>query len=375
MKFFTNIFLQIWKNYYIIVDFNSLYFLVKSQKIVNSVIISLLFIVFSFFYWEEYYNFHKNKIEITKAEENFQKEAKSFKIEDIKKVENIDIIATPNKELLKEIVNIIDNAKNYVYVEVYMLTESRIKEAILRAKKRWVDIQVILEKDPYLAYNINNKTFDEFQKEWINIIWSNQKNYTLNHSKIILVDGLSIISTGNLTYSSFTQNRDIYVFTKDQNIHKSLLEVFKLDYSWIKKWVLYENLVLSPQNSRDKIEKLFGVATKEIKIYIPYFDDEWMLEKLISLKKEKNLEIIAIIPKTAVDDENTRKLIKAWLEIYQIPKYTMHSKAILVDDMYLWIWSTNFSEYSLNQNREIGILLKEEKVIEKFKGIFEEDII
>jgi phosphatidylserine/phosphatidylglycerophosphate/cardiolipin synthase-like enzyme len=93
------------------------------------------------------------------------------------------------------------------------------------------------------------------------------------------------------------------------------------------------------------------------------------------LKKEKNLEIIAIIPKTAVDDENTRKLIKAWLEIYQIPKYTMHSKAILVDDMYLWIWSTNFSEYSLNQNREIGILLKEEKVIEKFKGIFEEDII
>jgi predicted CopG family antitoxin len=36
-----------------------------------------------------------------------------------------------------------------------------------------------------------------------------------------------------------------------------------------------------------------------------------MLEKLISLKKEKNLEIIAIIPKTAVDDENTRKLIKA----------------------------------------------------------------
>ncbi|MDR3150365.1 MAG: phospholipase D-like domain-containing protein [Candidatus Peribacteria bacterium] len=62
-------------------------------------------------------------------------------------------------------------------------------------------------------------------------MWSNQKNYTLNHSKIILVDGLSIISTGNLTYSSFTQNRDIYVFTKDQNIHKSLLEVFKLDYS------------------------------------------------------------------------------------------------------------------------------------------------
>jgi predicted CopG family antitoxin len=36
-----------------------------------------------------------------------------------------------------------------------------------------------------------------------------------------------------------------------------------------------------------------------------------MVEKLIKLKKEKNLEIVAIIPKTAVNDENTKKLIKS----------------------------------------------------------------
>jgi phosphatidylserine/phosphatidylglycerophosphate/cardiolipin synthase-like enzyme len=46
----------------------------------------------------------------------------------------------------------------------------------------------------------------------------------------MLIDGLSIISTGNLTYSSFTQNRDIYVFTLDKEIHKNLLEVFDLDF-------------------------------------------------------------------------------------------------------------------------------------------------
>jgi phosphatidylserine/phosphatidylglycerophosphate/cardiolipin synthase-like enzyme len=46
-----------------------------------------------------------------------------------------------------------------------MLTESRIKEAILRAKKKGLDVKIILEKDPYLAYNINNKTYDEFKKK------------------------------------------------------------------------------------------------------------------------------------------------------------------------------------------------------------------
>ncbi|MDR0772079.1 MAG: phospholipase D-like domain-containing protein [Candidatus Peribacteria bacterium] len=67
--------------------------------------------------------------------------------------------------MLEEIVGIIDSAEKYVYVEVYMLTESRIKEAILRAEKRGLDVKIILEKDPYLAYNINNKTYDEFKKK------------------------------------------------------------------------------------------------------------------------------------------------------------------------------------------------------------------
>jgi predicted CopG family antitoxin len=36
-----------------------------------------------------------------------------------------------------------------------------------------------------------------------------------------------------------------------------------------------------------------------------------MVEKLINLKKEKKLEIVAIIAKTAVNDENVKKLIKS----------------------------------------------------------------
>lgn len=347
----------------------------KGEKIISWIIITIFFIVFSFFYGEEYINFHKEKIEIATAEENFQKDLENFEIEDIKEIKNIDIIETPNKELLEELVNIIDSAEDYLYIEVYMFTETRLREATVKAYNRWVDVKVILEKDPYLAYNINNTPFEELEKKWISIVRSNQNNYGFNHAKIILVDWLSIISTWNFTYSTFTQNRDLFVFTQDKNIHKNLLEIFETDFSGIKKWVSYENLVLSPQNSRNKITKLLEKAENEIKIYIPYFSDEEIVEKIINLKKEKDLEIIAIIPKTAVEDENTIKLIRNWIKIYEIPKYKLHSKAILVDEKYLFIWSVNFSEYSFDKNREIGILTKEEKIISKFIDIFENDLI
>jgi phosphatidylserine/phosphatidylglycerophosphate/cardiolipin synthase-like enzyme len=39
------------------------------------------------------------------------------------------------------------------------------------------------------------------------------------------------------------------------------------------------------------------------------------------------------------------------------------------------MWSINFSEYSLDKNREIWILIKEKKIISKFREIFSKDIL
>jgi phosphatidylserine/phosphatidylglycerophosphate/cardiolipin synthase-like enzyme len=51
----------------------------------------------------------------------------------------------------------------------------------------------------------------------------------------------------------------------------------------------------------------------------------------------------------------------------------MHSKAILIDKKYLFLGSINFSNYSLDSNREVGILLINKKNIEKFLEIFNKD--
>jgi hypothetical protein len=46
-------------------------------------------------------------------------------------------------------------------------------------------------------------------------------------------------------------------------------------------------------------------------MYFQYFHDDNLVNKLISIKKEKKIEIIAIIPDTAIDNENTKKLKNA----------------------------------------------------------------
>jgi phosphatidylserine/phosphatidylglycerophosphate/cardiolipin synthase-like enzyme len=52
----------------------------------------------------------------------------------------------------------------------------------------------------------------------------------------------------------------------------------------------------------------------------------------------------------------------------------MHAKAILIDEKFLFIWSINFSTYSIDQNREIWILIINNEIINNFLNIFNQDI-
>jgi phosphatidylserine/phosphatidylglycerophosphate/cardiolipin synthase-like enzyme len=52
----------------------------------------------------------------------------------------------------------------------------------------------------------------------------------------------------------------------------------------------------------------------------------------------------------------------------------MHAKAILIDSEYLFIWSINFSDNSIDKNREIWILIKNNEIINDFLYIYKQDI-
>lgn len=346
----------------------------KNYKKIFSTLFFIIFIlVFSFYNFDEYRSFHQNKINIEKDKVIFEEKSKNFEVENIKELPDAKFYYTPNKELLTQIIDLINNSKKEIYLETYMLTEKRVQEALIKAHKRNILIKIILEKSPYMAYNINNKAYESMEKNWIDINWSNKDNYSLNHSKILVIDDLSIISSGNYTYSTFTQNRDFFIFTHDKNINSALKQNFKNDFFWIKTDIYDDNLIFSPKTSRTKFEKLFNKAENNIKMYFQYLLDDALVEKLIKLKKDKNIDISVVLPDTAIKDENTKKLENNWIKIIFIKKPTIHAKAILIDEKYLYIWSINFSEYSIDKNREIWILLKEKDIIKDFLSIFNSD--
>ena len=194
----------------------------KYNRLISTLFSILFIIIFSFYHFDEYKSFHQNKIIWEKQQLVYEQQINNFEIKNITELKNAKFYYTPNKELLEKIVDLINNAKKEIYLETYMLTEKRVQEALIKAYKKWLKVEVILEKSPYMSYNINNKAYDKLNSKWIKTVWSNKSNYSLNHSKILLIDDLSIISTGNYTYSTFTTNRDFFILTYDENINRKL---------------------------------------------------------------------------------------------------------------------------------------------------------
>ncbi len=345
------------------------------QKIISLAALFLFFSVFWYFYGESYWDFQKNQ----KNEKIFYAEnAKSiehFSLQDLPVFwDDISLHMTPDLKFLDTLVSQIDAAQEKIYAEVYIFTEKKMWEALVRAHQRGVEVKVLLENNPYQAPSLNDETFDILQSAGIDVRWSDPLLYSLNHSKLLLIDDRAYISTGNFSYSLFAHNKDFLLELRQKDILSKLQELFLLDFEHKLWWVFSENLVVSPYNSREKLEYLLKSAGESIDFYFPYLQDEW-LESILFEAAKNGIHIRGIVDQSFYDEnpEMIQKYREWWILLSPLKKQKLHAKMILVDETYMYLGSINFSRYSMDENRELGIILRDMSLIKKMKEIFQDD--
>jgi phosphatidylserine/phosphatidylglycerophosphate/cardiolipin synthase-like enzyme len=108
----------------------------KYSKYITYIFIILFLVLFSINNFDEYKNFHQNKIEIKEKNISLNNKIENFELQNIEKLSDVQFYYTPNKKLLEKIISIVNNAKNEIYLETYILTEKRIQQALIKAYNR-----------------------------------------------------------------------------------------------------------------------------------------------------------------------------------------------------------------------------------------------
>lgn len=267
------------------------------------------------------------------------------------------------------ILDIFGQAKNNIYLQTYEFTEKRIRSLFQELLEKNINIKLIMEDKKYQQFK---NTFKEIQNlfSWYSnfqIKSDKQMKTTYVHAKFSLIDSGFLIQTSNLTHSAFTTNREYFFYSQHSWVYQSLYTIFDKDWKWeqILFSDIHPNLLVCPINCRSSLEYLLSWAKESIFIQNQYIEDPRLIRLLVDKIKTLGEENIHIqLPET---DKNQRQQKTLWKDIITlIKKPYIHAKMMLIDKKILYLWSINFSENSMDNNREIWILLTDPLIINNF---------
>lgn len=269
-----------------------------------------------------------------------------------------EIISFPNEQKENIIINKINAAQKNIFIEIYTFTRIQsIFDALVEARKRGVDVRILLEGNVYGTPAINNNAFYFFRENNIPVAFTDNNRYTFTHAKFWIIDDEYGISTGNWTRSFFDKNREYIYFWKDSTTKNFLQKIFERDFShqgFVQTSDIPTQIVMSPIDSRQKIENFISNSKSELWLYVQTISDERILE-LIHEKSNAWVKIHIC----SADNEESRATAWnfSWNWKFAINPY-LHAKIMLSDSGNIFIWSENFTQNALDNNREMWIFLK-----------------
>lgn len=270
-----------------------------------------------------------------------------------------------------DIFDLLAATKYTLKMRFYQITDKETHQLLRNLSQLGVDVDLIVENS---TYGNNTKDFEKLQTalrgKSIEIRTDEHLGTNFMHAKAMLIDDEKfMISSANLTYPSFRNNREYRFISSHSGVAQSLVTIFGKD--WIGEAILSgdiaEHLLVCPVNCRSKIEQALAGATTSIDIEAQYIEDRSIVGLLEN--KSEHLEVRLVVGEYQSDGrlENLSTWAKIFDDLY------LHAKNILIDDTVLIMWSMNLSTNALDNNREFGIIIDDPRLIKQFKGQFERD--
>ncbi|QKX01638.1 phospholipase D family protein [Wolbachia endosymbiont of Cruorifilaria tuberocauda] len=118
---------------------------------------------------------------------------------------------SPEEDCTVPVISEINKSKESISVQEYTFTLETVADALIKAKKRGVNVKVILDKSQlHLKYSVINKLFANEIPVWID------NKPKIAHNKVIIIDN-EIVITGsfNLTSTAKKGNAENLLIIRD----------------------------------------------------------------------------------------------------------------------------------------------------------------
>jgi phosphatidylserine/phosphatidylglycerophosphate/cardiolipin synthase-like enzyme len=182
------------------------------------------------------------------------------------------------------------------------------------------------------------------------------------HGKMMIVDGRTLHIYGfNFTALDVGKSRSLGVITKNRRLVQEAVKLFSADFDRQPYVPGHERLVVSPENSRERLARFISGARRQLLIYDPKVTDDAILRLLVA-KTKAGVEVRVIGKVEAKWELKGAKLGKR-----------LHVRTIIRDGTRAFVGSQSLRKLELDKRREVGVIVNDAKVVRQMANIFEED--
>ncbi|RNI17975.1 hypothetical protein EFY87_18750 [Flexivirga caeni] len=276
------------------------------------------------------------------------------------------------------IYNFVNSATTSIDITIYELRDTTLVNDLVAKEKAGVKVRVIFDAQ---HSSIDGPAYTALQNAGAGVTYSSSA-FTYTHQKTITVDDReSYISTGNFDTTYYATSRDFGVFDTNQADVSAIESVFNADYA--KHSITPSDgadLVWSPTDSQSQLLALINSAKTSLDIEQEEFEDPTLVNAVVAAA-QRGVAVRVVAENE--DNANTTELNEVTAAGGQVKTYTsstgyyIHAKAIVVDDgtanQRVFLGSENFSNNSLNDNRELGLIVSDTGVINGVEQAFDND--
>jgi len=259
------------------------------------------------------------------------------------------------------VLDAIRGARRRILLEMYLLTSPDALSALVAAHSAGVEVRVLLEPTPYGSPDANLPAFATLAAAGVDVRWTVRQT-GLVHTKLLVTDDrTATVMSLNMTSAGLSLNREYAIGDSGATDVRWAQAIWNADAVGGDPGAppAGTRLIASPVDSRARLSAAIESARSTIAVEMEELSDADMVARLASAH-DRGIAVTVVVPAadtSAATAAAVRTLGAGGVIVRRLAVPTVHAKAMVIDRRMAYVGSVNFTRASLDDNREVGVLL------------------
>jgi len=257
----------------------------------------------------------------------------------------------------------IKKAKKSVDIVIFRCDRAEIEAGLKAAAKRGVSVSALIA----YANRGGEKSLRKLEMRLLEAgvtVSRTADDLVRYHDKLLIIDRrLLYVLSFNFTHLDIDHSRGFGIVTRKGKLVQEALKLLGADNDRTPYEAGLDTFVVSPVNARKQLLALIHRARKELLIYDPEIADAQMLRALGErAKKGVEIRVIGALGRRSHH-----------LPVRRLSGFRLHARTIIRDRREAFVGSQSLRKAELDSRREVGVIVRESKVLSGLIDTFEAD--